>query len=560
MEGVGFLDHNRLFDGPWQAFERDVARLLIANGFEDVRLVGGSGDKGADILGVKGGELWVFQCKHTTASQPPKAAVAEVVAAASFYKANRMVVAVSRRPGHAFYEEVAKYRRQGLDVDVADPTKLIRLMEKTPEYPRARKALREYQVEAISRLRESLIDTGRGHVVLATGLGKTVVMAEVVADLFRDGLIENGRALVLAHTRDLVDQLHRAFWYQLPKWIRTEHFVGGERPVLWDGIIFATVQSVISQIDDLPSFGLIVVDEAHHIGADIFRRTIESLRPRMLCGATATPWRGDGFDLESLLGRPLIQMGIADGLNKGFLADVDYRLCADNIDWGFVREISEHKYSISQLNRKLLLPARDEQAARWIKNVFDAENRRGGIVFCPTVVHSKDMAGMLRLYGFRAESVTAEMDARERERMLASFRAGRLDFVTAVDLFNEGVDVPDVDMIVFMRATHSRRIFVQQLGRGLRLSPSKDKVVVLDFVSDLRRVAEVIELDHAVGGGPLERLGLGNQLISFRDATAGRFIREWMLDQSSLFLREGDPVLELPQFEFPDPPPPGGVQ
>src|SRR5690606_17914561 len=135
-----------------------------------------------------------------------------------------------------------------------------------------------------------------------------------------------------------------------------------------------------------------------------------------------------------------------------------------------------------------------------------------------------------------------------------------LDIVTSVDLFNEGVDVPDVDLIVFLRATHSRRIFVQQLGRGLRASPNKDKVIVLDFVTDLRRVAEVVELDKAARGGPVERLGLGEQLIEFRDASAGAFLREWMLDQASLVLREGEAELEMPRFEFPEPAPPGGVQ
>jgi Lhr-like helicase len=143
---------------------------------------------------------------------------------------------------------------------------------------------------------------------------------------------------------------------------------------------------------------------------------------------------------------------------------------------------------------------------------------------------------------------------------MARFRAGELDILTSVDLFNEGVDVPDVDLIVFMRATHSRRIFVQQLGRGLRTSHGKDRVIVLDFVTDLRRVAEVVELDRAIQGGPIERLGLGSRLIQFRDASAGSFLREWMMDQASLVLRDGDPSLELPRFEFPEPQPPGSVQ
>lgn len=556
----GFLNRARLLHGPWQALERDVARLMLQNGFVDVRIVGGTGDRGADVLGVQGGELWVFQCKHTTSSPPPKKAVAEVVEAARYYKAQRMVVAVSRVPSAGFRQEIAKFKRHGLDVDVATPEVLLEQMASSPEYAPARRDLRPYQRDAASVFREALTDTGRGQVVLATGLGKTIVMAEVVADLFRDGLIEHDRALVLAHTKDLVDQLHRAFWYQLPKWVQTQHFTGTERPKLWDGLTFATVQSVFSNVDDLPAFGLVLVDEAHHIGAATFQRVIEEIKPRMLGGVTATPWRGDGFDLNRVLGRPLVQIGIAEGLQKGFLSDVDYRLCADNIDWEFVQERSQHKYSLSQLNRRLILPTRDDEAARIIKRTFEEDHRRGGIVFCSTILHANAMAGVLRRYGLKTECVSGEMEPREREMAMARFRAGELDLVTSVDLFNEGVDVPDVDLIVFMRATHSRRIFVQQLGRGLRLAKDKDRVVVLDFVTDLRRVAEVVDLDRAIRDAPVERLGLGGRLLSFREASAGDFLREWMLDQASLILREGDADLELPKFEFPDPAPPGGVQ
>lgn len=555
----GFMDRARLMHGPWRAFERDVARLMIANGFDDVRLVGGSGDHGGDVLGTKSHELWVFQCKHTTKSGPPKEAVTEVVEAARFYGARRMVVAVSRAPTTAFHDEIKRYARQGLTVEVATPQILLDLMTESPEYPRARKDLYDYQRSAAELLREALIDTGRGQIVLATGLGKTVVVAEVVADLFRDGLVEHGRALILAHTRELVEQLHRAFWYQLPKWLRTEHLAAGEEPKLWDGIIFATVQTAASSLEVIPPVGLLVIDEAHHIGAATFQQVIEGIRPRMLAGATATPWRGDGFDIDSTLGPPVVQYGIADGLKRGFLSEVDYRLCADNIDWDLVQDLSRHKYSLSQLNRRLIIPARDEQAARIIRATFNEEHRRAGIVFCPSVVHAEAMAGMLRQYDFRAEAISGEMEPRARELMMTKFRSGEIDLMTSVDLFNEGVDVPDVDTVVFMRATHSRRIFVQQLGRGLRLSPRKKKVVVLDFVTDLRRVAEVVELDKATRGD-VERLGLGNRLIEFRDASAGDFMREWMLDQASLLLREGDPDLEIPRFDFPEPKPPGSVQ
>lgn len=554
-----FLDERRLLRGPWQAFERDVARLLIHSGFDDVRVVGGSGDHGADVVGVKNGEIWVVQCKHTTAAPPPKQAVQEVVEAATYYGANRMLVATSRAIGGGLLAEIERYRRIGLNVELLDPVRLAHLAEHVPEYAKSRRDLRPYQLDAVAKFREGLTDTGRAQIVLATGLGKTVVMAELVADFYRDGIMRNNRVLVLADKRELVRQLQFGFWHQLPKWVPTHLLSGDETPSFHEGITFATVQSVIGRVSELPDYGLVLVDEAHHIGSTSFRRALKALDPPMVGGATATPWRGDGFDIDEILGKPLVQLGISDGLKQNYLSEVDYRLLADNIDWSFVQDISAHNYSLNQLNKRLLMPTRDEEAARWIAEVFRGERRRGGIIFSPTVEHAESFAGTLRGYGLRAEAISSRQESRERDRLMAMFRRGDLDILASVDLFNEGVDVPDVDLVVFMRATHSRRIFVQQLGRGLRLSAGKDKVIVMDFVTDLRRMAEVIELEKAASG-PLERLPLGHNLINFRDASAGSFMLEWMKDQADLILREGDAQLELPRFDFPDAPNPGSVQ
>src|SRR5690348_8694321 len=125
---AGFLSDRRLLLGPWQAFERDVARLLLANGFDDVRIVGGTGDHGGDVLGVLRGELWIFQCKHTTTGSPPPEAIAEVVEAARYYAASRMVVATSRPVGDAFRAEKVRYDRLGLKVQIAEPRVLIQMM------------------------------------------------------------------------------------------------------------------------------------------------------------------------------------------------------------------------------------------------------------------------------------------------------------------------------------------------------------------------------------------------------------------------------------------------
>lgn len=560
MRDAVFLDERRLLSGPWQAFERDVARALIAAGFSDVRIIGGSGDRGGDILAVKDGKVWVVQCKHTTLSAPPKEAVAEVVAAGRFYEADRMVVACSRLPGPAFLQEQERQARLGIKVDILGPPEMRTLLNKVPEYAPVRRELREYQRDAVAKFREALLDVGRGQIVLATGLGKTVVMAELVADLFRDGLIPHDRILVLADKRELIKQLVVGFWNQLPKWVPTHILSGDEEPTFWDGITFATVQSIASRKEKLPSFGLILVDEAHHIGAPTFREAIETIAPPMLGGVTATPWRGDDVDIDQILGQPLVRIGIAEGLQKKFLAEVDYRLLADNIDWEIVQERSRNRYSLGQLNKRLIIPTRDDEAARQVAEVFRNEGRRGGIIFSSSIEHAQQFAGRLRAYGLRAEAISSYQDARERDKLMARFRKGEIDIMTSVDLFNEGVDVPDVDLVAFMRVTHSRRIFIQQIGRGLRTSPRKDKVVVLDFVSDLRRLAEVVELEKAAKGGDIERLPMGSNIVRFRDASAGSFMMEWLTDQADLMLREGDANLEIPMFDFPDIPQPGSVQ
>jgi superfamily II DNA or RNA helicase len=544
-----FLNEQRMLKGPWQAFERDVARLLVCNGFDDVRLIGGCGDRGGDVLGVKSGELWMIQCEFTANAYLAASLIDEVGEAAKVHRADRIYAASNRPVGASTRNAIRRWQSLGITIGTLEPKALLEMARRSPEYSSRRRALRDYQEEAVERLIASLRETHRGQVVLATGLGKTVVLAESLARLFRDEAVLGGRALVMASTVELVDQLQRAFWDQLPKWVATQRLVGGEVPSHWDGITFATVQSAVARLDELPDFGVVFIDEAHHVGSETFQRVTNRMADAMIAGVTATPWRGDGYDIDHLLGQPVLKIGIAEGLRRGFLCEADYRLLADNIDWQMVRTVSRNRYSISQLNKLLLLPTRDEEAARAVRALFDQEQRHSAIVFCSSVAHAKSFAATLRLFGFKAEPIVGEMDPWERDRVMTAFRNGALDMVTTRDLFNEGVDVPDVDMLIFMRVTHSRRIFVQQLGRGLRVSTKKKKVVVLDFVSDLRRIAEVIELEKGARGD-IERLRLPG-MIQFRDEGAGRFMLEWMKDQADLFTREGDPILDMPEFDVP---------
>jgi superfamily II DNA or RNA helicase len=294
------------------------------------------------------------------------------------------------------------------------------------------------------------------------------------------------------------------------------------------------------------------VDEAHHVGARVFRDVIARVGAPMLGGATATPWRGDRYDIDEVLGEPVVRIGIAEGMQRGFLCEVDYRMLADDIDWALVRCHSAHGYSLRDLNTRLLVPIRDAEAARTLAQVFEQERRRGLVVFCPSVAHAHVFAATLRLFGFDAGAITSTMPMAARQRVMAQFRKGRLNAVTTVDIFNEGIDVPDVDMLAFMRVTHSRRIFVQQMGRGLRVAPGKNDVIVMDFVSDLRRLADVIGLQRAVAG-KLECLAEFERLVQFREKGTSKFMFRWLLDQADLFSRNTDSELVEPAFDFPEP-------
>src|SRR5262249_28088051 len=148
-----FLNEQRLLRGPWQAFERDVARLLLQHSFADVRLVGGTGDRGADILGVRDGKLWVVQCKFTTGSPPRIGAVDEVITGGKFYGADKLRIATSRPASEPLREVIRRQRDLGLDIKLLEPVRLLDWADRAPEYcPRA-KTPRPYQEEVIEAMR-----------------------------------------------------------------------------------------------------------------------------------------------------------------------------------------------------------------------------------------------------------------------------------------------------------------------------------------------------------------------------------------------------------------------
>src|SRR5690554_3719879 len=155
----------------------------------------------------------------------------------------------------------------------------------------------------------------------------------------------------------------------------------------------------------------------------------------------------------------------------GYLAKVRYRVFTDNIDWDFVAAASEKGYSMKDLNKRLFIPQRDEAIRDHLREVWHRTVRPRAIIFCQTIQHAEHMVKVLRqVPGWGGTSTLhAGLGARERRDRLIKFRSGEIPILTSVDILNEGVDVPEINILCFARVTHSRRIFVQQLGRGLRL-------------------------------------------------------------------------------------------
>jgi superfamily II DNA or RNA helicase len=546
-----FLDRQRLLAGGPRPFLRAIERLALHLGFDDIRNIDGAGDEGGDILAHRRGLRWVFQCKHTRGDTVGADGVREVDAAKIFYRADRAVVATNARPGRNALAARNKLKSVGVTIDFWDDPSLAKFAtEVAPDYPPSRFAPRPYQEEAIGAARAALDETGRAFVILATGLGKTVVASEIIHDSV--GNDPAASVLIVAHLKELVGQLERATWRHLPKTTMTGVLTGDEKPPDLVGVVAATVESALKAVRAGWRPALVVVDEAHHVAeVGMFQKLLDELHDVPRLGLTATPWRGDKYDISAVFGEPVFKMGIAEGMAAGYLSQVDYRLFLDTIDWHAVRDASDYGLTLGDLNHKLFLPQRDEAAVESLRGAWQSTRAPRGVVFCRTIAHAEEFAQLLREAGWRrANCVHSGQSKRERNILMSEFRDGRVPIVTTVDLLNEGVDVPDVNIIGFLRVTHSRRIFVQQLGRGLRLRDGKDRVTVLDFVSDIRRIKATLDLKRALEQLPddeIERLHLQGSTINFSNPEVGSFLEEWLKDAASL--EDADEEVRL---QFPD--------
>jgi superfamily II DNA or RNA helicase len=552
--GISFVEPAFLREVGPIGFTRQLERLALHLGFTNVVNIDGPGDQGGDLLAEREGRRWVFQAKWKKRGAPvPPGAIEEVLDAKAHYGASHCVVVTNSRFGPETYKRRDRLASAGMRVELwsgvdltelyADPSYML---EHLPE-----RTLRDYQVAAFEEVVGDLDASGRALLILATGLGKTVIGGEVIARHLRSR--PDDKVLVVAPTKDLVEQLERALWHHLSKNVRTQLLTGDHRPDDLRGVTCATVASALYCARAGYRPGLVMVDEAHHVSengqlADL----LNVLSSTEQFGVTATPWRGDRFDIQERFGEPSYSLGIEDGMRLGYLADVRYRLFADTIDWDFVRDASKNEYSIKDLNARLFLPERDEAVRDRLIEVWKATEKPRAVVFCRTIEHAERMADLLNEVPQwpGALAVHARLDQRERQSRLMRFRRGQIPIITAVDILNEGVDIPDVNILCFARVTHSRRIFVQQLGRGLRLRKGKSHVEVLDFVSDIRRIAAILNIRSQIAADEVEVLRLAERgtTFEFSDQRAESLMREWIKDAASL-----ETALDESRLQFPDP-------
>lgn len=331
----------------------------------------------------------------------------------------------------------------------------------------------------------------RNLVVAATGTGKTIVAA---LDYKRQSIDDRRPSLLfVAHRKEILTQSRSMFRMVLRDGTFGELYVDGHRPDEWKHV-FASVQSLQSILKNNPehldpaAFDIVIVDEFHHAEAPTYRRLLEHVKPKILLGLTATPERADGQSvLEWFDGRIAAELRLWDALERQILSPFQYFGLHDetdlsNLTWkrrGYDTRELENLYTGNHARVRLVVQALRDKIANLTKI------RTLG--FCVSVLHAQFMAKEFNRLGIPALAVSSESRPDERDAALRALRERNVNVVFSVDLYNEGVDIPEIDTVLFLRPTESATVFLQQLGRGLRLVEGKDCLTVLDFIGNAHR-------------------------------------------------------------------------
>ncbi|MFG3097086.1 DUF3427 domain-containing protein [Streptomyces sp. NPDC048202] len=334
----------------------------------------------------------------------------------------------------------------------------------------------------------------RGHhrnlLVAATGTGKTVMAALDYRGLRKQFEGGQPRLLFVAHRKEILRQSLRTYREVLDDGSFGELLHGGQDPREWNHV-FASVQSLnVQRLEQLAPdhFDIIVIDEFHHATASTYRRVIEHFTPKELLGLTATPERMDGRNVqdEFFEGRIAAEMRLWEALENDLLCPFHYFGVPDGTD---LTNLNWQKGSYTDQDLDKLYTGNHARARIVVKQIQDKVSNPGAmraLGFCVTKAHAHFMAGFFREAGFQAVALDSDSSPDARAQALTDLRDGKLQVIFSVDLFNEGLDIPDVDTLLLLRPTNSATIFLQQLGRGLRRTETKPVLTVLDFIGQHR--------------------------------------------------------------------------
>lgn len=346
-----------------------------------------------------------------------------------------------------------------------------------------------YQKEILEKLEveRTVHSRNRNLLVSATGTGKTVISAFDYKN-FRNSN-KSSKLLFVAHRKEILQQARATFQGILKDNNFGDLWVDGIEPNS-NEYVFASVQTLNNRLKDIKLtpeyYDFIIVDEVHHISASSYRPIINFFKPKVLLGLTATPERMDGENiLEDFCNRIASEIRLPEALNKKLLCPFQYFGITDSIDLTNVKW-EKGKYVASELTS--IYTKNDIRVCEIIssldKYTNDLQDVRA-LGFCVSVDHAIFMTTKFNLAGLKAECLTNK-NTNERDRIREQFRRKEFNYLFVVDIFNEGIDIPEIDTVLFLRPTESLTVFLQQLGRGLRLSEGKECLTVLDFVGNSR--------------------------------------------------------------------------
>ncbi len=508
-----FKDIDKLSPSDFELFIRD---LFLAAGWSNAEItqIGKEfrhGDGGIDIFAYKGKRKFAIEAKQRNIDTAVDVkALNQLITGAKLANVTNKILVTN-----SYFTSEVKVRALRLGVELIDRDELQNLwVKKHSEIGRDIKP-RKYQQDVINdAISHYEIGKTKLLIEMATGLGKTYTVAHLIKRLIQ-GSEKQPRVLFLAHQVEILLQSVTSFKNVLG--VGNYSFsacFAGSTPEDTD-FVFASFDTLYSQVEALSSeaFDYVVVDEAHHTPARTYGEVVIRFHPKLLIGLTATPYRTDNKDVLRFFGGSDGHIGKFDliwALKHRKLAFPKYLVLLDDLDQDKIDQL-ESGLSVSDLDKLLFLHKKDEEVVKIIeKTVIEKEIENvKGIVFCRSIRHMSHLIAFFE--PGTATLVHSKMTEQGRRENIRNFREGDFKFILVCDLFNEGIDIPETNLLIFMRYTGSRTVWLQQLGRGLRKTPNKDYVFVLDFVGSLERLNEIRDLAKAVESSPLDEANLGDE-------------------------------------------------